>query len=178
MKWILLFVCLVFVSCVPTQTPGEVIGSRLVNRSGEVMRDERDVLGSFGIRMGCNGSVFSANVRIEKADININGDIATVKATYSGMYKREGWKYPCVEIETEENGIKVKAEKNDVFGVITFVLKQIYPESMTLIWGEVTEFGTVIDKNKGTIDKDISRDSNKLAIEAAKCALRSAFVLR
>jgi hypothetical protein len=164
MKWILLFFCLVFVSCVPAQTPEEAIQTRLKGRPGLVIKDDKDQQGQFGIRIGGDGIIRSADVKIKSAIVEIKGDIATVKTTYEGVYTK---KIPPYE--------KTKVKENEVYGAISFTLKQVDDENVELNWDKIDP-STIIDKD--TIDKDISRDSNQLAIEAAKSALYSAFVLR
>ena len=163
MKWLLLFFCLVFVSCIPAQTPEEAIQTRLKGRSGLVIKDDKDQQGQFGIRIGGDGIIRSANVKIKSVIVESKGDIATVKTTYEGVYTKEN--------STKQ---KTKDEKN-VYGAITFTLRQVDDENVVLKWDKIDP-STIIDKD--TIDKDINHDSNQLAIEAAKSALYSAFVLR
>jgi hypothetical protein len=164
MKWFLLFFCLIFVSCIPAQTPEGAIQTRLKGRSGLVIKDDRDQQGQFGIRIGGVGIIRSANVTIKSVIVESKGDIATVETTYEGIYTKKG--------STYQKTIDIT---NKIYGSISFTLKQVDDENVVLKWDTIDP-ATTIDKD--TIDKDINHDSNQLAVEAAKSALYSAFVLR
>jgi hypothetical protein len=164
-----MFVAIVFLSTMSqvssAQSSEADLQARFLGRVGTASEDRRvdeHNLGSFmgpGPKTGCHGDTVSAGVTINKVDVKLTGNSATINAAYNGKYTRQGWISPCVQ-SPPPNG----HEDRNVSGVVTFTLTQVPFHAPSIVMNGVSNVGEVSDPN---------HDSNVFAIRAAQSAIAS-----
>lgn len=168
MKWcvgLLIASSVLFSPVAHAQSVEDQLKARFNGRQGAHSEDRRRNLFDLrtpigpGPKTGCEGDTLAAGVTINNVSISINGDTATVKATYSGKYSRQGWIRPCVH-SPPPNG----REDRNVYGTLTLIIKQQPFKNPEISWGSIEGIGEVSAQ---------THDSNKFALEAARNALLS-----
>jgi hypothetical protein len=132
-----------------------ILRSRFIGRIGQSSEDRRSGSYTFGIKTGCHGDTLGANITIVEVVVTIIGNIATIKATYSGKYTRQGWVDPCVQSGSEDRNLG---------GVVTFTITDVKFGRPILSELQFSDFGEVNDPN---------HDSNVFAFRAIRSAIDS-----
>lgn len=132
------------------------IKTTLVNRSESVSYDARSDVRRLGIKIGCKGDTFQADVRTINPEVATVGDNIDISFQYSGDYRREIFDVPCV---------KTDEERRSLTGTYRLILKPNLLGTPQLIDELIENFGEVSDPN---------HDSNRFAKLAARAIVTRA----
>lgn len=147
-----------------TQDVSAELQGRFLGRIGAYLEDKREdefaqsTPSSPGPRIGCHGDTLSAVVAIENVDVSTHENSATIVAAYRGQYSRQTWIAPCVASPSRDDA--------NVYGTITVYMTQVPFKTPEVKWGAVENVGQIADPD---------HESNRIAAEAARRALSTAF---
>ena len=103
-----------------------------------------------GIKVGCEGNTFKADVRAINAEVVKGGDNIEILFQYSGNYKRKKFNFPCV---------RTAEESRILTGTYRLVLQTSLLGTPKVVDERIENFGEVSDPN---------HDSNIFAKLAAR----------
>ncbi|MBD2247337.1 hypothetical protein [Nostoc sp. FACHB-888] len=132
------------------------IKTNINGRSESVSSDARRDVKRFGVRIGCEGNTFKADVRAINAEVVQGGNNLEIFFQYSGNYQREKFDVPCVET-AEENRF--------ITGTYRLTLQTSLLATPKVVDERIENFGEVSDPN---------HDSNIFAKLAARQLITNA----
>ena len=88
--------CLFLVSVVVyAAEPNEMALCLQGKKLGDSKDFRQDITGPLGIKVGCEGPVIDVNVTLVKADVSVNGDVATILAHFDAENILREWRDVC-----------------------------------------------------------------------------------
>jgi len=139
------------------QSDAAFVESLLDGRSGQCTADRRQDNRTLGVKTGCSGNTFKAEISIRSANASTDGQNIVTDVVYRGKYTRQGWIDPCV---------RSGRENVDVNGVYRLRIEPRRLNEPEIVFVGPREFGNINDEN---------HDSNKFAFCAVRKAVKSAF---